>query len=349
MLAWPAVALLPVSNLIPIWSLMAERYLYLPAVGVFVAASVLLCGWGREVPGAPAAAVDGRDLLRRPGWRWARAAVAAVVLLACALATAARVPVWGDELRFWDDVAAKSPTRIKAHNNRGDVLLRRGRVDEAGIAFLRALELNPRGPMAHFNLGRVAEARGDFALAEDRYRQALALNPDLLDAWKGVGDLRLRAGDATQAERAYREFLSRHEDARVRFNLAVALFNRDALQEAAAEARQVAQQEPRLPEPLLLQGHVARRLGHDREAEEHYRKVLTLGPSVEAHYNLATMSEKYGRRDEAIVHLEAAAGQVPGERRLWEALARLYAEAGRPDEARRATGRARALAAQGAR
>lgn len=346
LLAWPMVALLPVSNLIPIWSLMAERYLYLPSVGVFAAVAVVLCGWERVAPGSATAGPPeaGRQADAGCRWRWIRAAVAAACLLACAVATAARVPVWGDELRFWDDVAAKSPTRIKAHNNRGDVLLRRGWIDAAEESFSLALRINPRGPMAHFNLGRVAEARGDWALAEERYRRSLTLNPELLDAWKGVGDLRLRAGDAPGAERAYREFLSRHEDPRVRFNLAAALFSRGALQEAAGEARRVAQERPRMPEPVLLQGHVARRLGRDEEAEALYRQVLELGPSVEAHYNLASMSEGRGRPDEAIAHLEAAAAQAPGERGVWEALARLYAGSGRSEEARRAAGRARALA-----
>jgi tetratricopeptide (TPR) repeat protein len=328
-IAWWFAALLPVSNLIPIWSLMAERFLYLPSLGLFVAGATLLLDGGRWLP--------------------ARRAAALACLAALGAATVARVPVWSDELRFWDDVIAKSPAKIKAHNNRGEVLLRLGRLPEAEASFRNALSLNPRGPMANYNLARLAEMRGRLAEAEELCRRALEVNPGLVDAWKTLGDVRLKSGSFGEAEAAYREFLARREDPRVRYNRAVALYNQGALEEAGAEAGRAAALEPRLEEPERLLGLVAQKLGRDSEAETHYRRALALAPSAEAHYNLAVVQQRQGRLDQAIASFEAAARLAPRARPVWEALARAYAEAGRPADAARAGERARALSGPGSR
>ncbi|MDE2490206.1 MAG: hypothetical protein KGM24_05125, partial [Elusimicrobia bacterium] len=45
-LGWAAITLLPVSNLIAIYNLQADRYLYAPSAGVCLAAGALLWAWG---------------------------------------------------------------------------------------------------------------------------------------------------------------------------------------------------------------------------------------------------------------------------------------------------------------
>jgi hypothetical protein len=67
-LAWCAVALLPVSNIIPVFIMLAERTLFLPSIGFLVAAAAL-----------------GQWAVARTAWRWRRVALAAACSLLCVL------------------------------------------------------------------------------------------------------------------------------------------------------------------------------------------------------------------------------------------------------------------------
>jgi tetratricopeptide (TPR) repeat protein len=93
------VALSPTSNLLfPIGSIMAERFLYLPSVGVLIcAACVFEAAWGV------------------PRYRRAAACAAAVLLLGAGARTWARNLDWTDEQRFWRSAAETAPGSFKPH------------------------------------------------------------------------------------------------------------------------------------------------------------------------------------------------------------------------------------------
>jgi tetratricopeptide (TPR) repeat protein len=84
-----------------------------------------------------------------------RAAAAAALLAALAGATAHRNLVYRDEVRFWEDVAAKAPHNVRAFNNLGFALAHAGRGAEAEAAFRRALALDPGDYRARTNLARL--------------------------------------------------------------------------------------------------------------------------------------------------------------------------------------------------
>lgn len=91
------VALLPTANLLlPIGSIMAERFLYLPSIGFVTVASIGLC-W-----------VLGRS-------RGALGVVSAALLVALGWRTHARNADWRDELTLWRSAVATTPHSFKAH------------------------------------------------------------------------------------------------------------------------------------------------------------------------------------------------------------------------------------------
>ena len=90
-----------------------------------------------------------------------RIALAVVLLLGAAAHLRNRV--WSDELRFWSDVASKSPRHSGARNNLGTALLRAGRVEDAVSAYRLALELDPTDAEVHNNLGSAQLALGALA------------------------------------------------------------------------------------------------------------------------------------------------------------------------------------------
>lgn len=147
---WFAICFAPVSNIIPINTYMADRYMYLPAIGWFVALGLGLRaahGW----------------LVRR-GLRQATPgvlAVCAVLVLGYAAAAWDRTEVWRDEVTFWEDTVRKSPSQYKPRLNLGTAYERRGRLEEAEASYRAALAIWPQGDAAIRNL-RMIEARRRF-------------------------------------------------------------------------------------------------------------------------------------------------------------------------------------------
>ena len=110
-LAFFFVALFPTSNLaIPIGSIMAERFVYLPSIGLAGCVVAAYHAFGRQ--GSP------RPVLAA---RAARVA-AGLLCLACAVRTYARNFDWLDERSLWTSAVNVCPGSAKAHYNLGNAL-----------------------------------------------------------------------------------------------------------------------------------------------------------------------------------------------------------------------------------
>jgi len=128
---WFWIWFLPVSNLIPIPVYYADRYMYLPAISLFVLAGVFLVGLISAFKNS-GAYVKG-----------AAYAVAVAVVLFYSAVSYNRLDVWKNDLVFWEDTAAKSPGQFKARLNLGYAYEMAGRYDEAEREYLAAVAIYP--------------------------------------------------------------------------------------------------------------------------------------------------------------------------------------------------------------
>lgn len=231
-LSWLALAWLPASNLIPIRGfVVAERYLYLPSVGLSLAlagAAVAVVGVGRR-------------------WRAAGVAAAALLVTLGSLA-AAQAGLWRDPRTFYEGLVRRNPDSVLAHNNLGSVYLGLGEEARAEVEFQEALRLQPGHPGALNNLGLLAQRRGDLAEARRLYREALAARPSQADAWNNLGTLYEAEGDVVRATAAYGEAV-RLDPATPRFlaNLAGVLAAQGRRDEAAGLLEQAIKLDPTVP------------------------------------------------------------------------------------------------------
>lgn len=151
--AWFAVAVAPVSNLlVPIAQWLAERFLYLPSVGLSLAVAG---GWH-------VAAVR----LRSPGARRAAGALAVAALALLAARTWTRNATWRDTDTVARTLIEEHPEAFRAQWLLGMALLEAGRAEEGLAALTRARDLNPNAIELHLELagwwlrlGRAEEAR----------------------------------------------------------------------------------------------------------------------------------------------------------------------------------------------
>jgi protein O-mannosyl-transferase len=332
-LAFFFVAISPTSNLIVfIGSIMAERFLYLPSVGLAgctVAAIYML-------------------VQRNPARRLATARVAWAALVAACLALASRTYVrnfdWRDELSLWTSAVNVSPGSAKAHYNLGKALESLpGRLPEAIAEYRVSLQIDPDHADVHNNLadallavpGRLPEA-----IAE--YQVALRMEPDRVEPHNNLANALAKIpGRLPEAIAEYRTALRiRPDGAEVHYNLANALLRLPGgLTEAIDEYRAALRIDPAHADAHTNLGNALARLP-DRlpEAIAEYRTALRIAPdSVGAHIALgnalstspAGLSEAIAeyqgalriRPDDAEAHydLGTALARIPG--RLPEAIA----------------------------
>ncbi|MEA3189371.1 MAG: hypothetical protein QOD99_3201 [Chthoniobacter sp.] len=150
------LALLPVSNLIPIYRPMADRFLYLPMIALVL----MLCA-----------------LLARVRWTRRLAVVSAIFALGIETAFGAitfqRESVWANSLALWSDTAQKNPTSYSGAENLGFALLTAGQPTEAIASFTRARRLLPKEADPLAGMALAAEALGRVADADACFKQAV--------------------------------------------------------------------------------------------------------------------------------------------------------------------------------
>lgn len=196
-LAWFAVALGPVSNLIPVPIPAAERFLYLPLVGIALAAAVAVAELAVRLPRAA-----GRAALA--------AGLGALVLLGAL--TDRRHAAWRDDETLWVETTARNPRSCGAQSAVGGNLLSRG-IDENAPELLRqsiarqelALRLCAgesdlnRLSITYTRLGAAHAMLHEIAPAQAALERAMQLWPRYALPVVWLGYVRYLAGDAAGA------------------------------------------------------------------------------------------------------------------------------------------------------
>jgi len=215
-------ALLPVSQIVSLVTLINDRYLYFPMLGA--AACYGLLAFPRDLTAL--------DLRMR-----VVAAALCLIVLPLPYLSWQRTSVWSNDLSLWKDVTTKTPTSPLAWNGLGMAYIDAGRPIEAADALLKALSIDPDYELALNNLGalynstgKIAEARPfllkavelfpykmnallnlginyylshEFEKAEQTFQKALALNPQSPQALSGLGDVYSKMNKLDMAKRYY--------------------------------------------------------------------------------------------------------------------------------------------------
>ncbi len=186
--AWYALALLPAIGLVQVGEqARADRYAYLPLVGVYVAV----------VWSVRAATARSRALSR------AAALVGFVALALFARATILQARVWSDSTALFEHALAVTENNYVALNQLAHLDLERGDTDAAERRLLASIRMHPDAK-AFTNLARVYSARTDWVAAESALRRSLALGPRGPEAHNNLGIVLARTGRPEEAARSFR-------------------------------------------------------------------------------------------------------------------------------------------------
>jgi tetratricopeptide (TPR) repeat protein len=297
------VALLPTSNLIIIiGSIMAERFLYLPSVGLagcVVAASQVL---------------GQRSSLK---WRYGPQAAWIAMGLVCLVfagRTYARNFDWQDERSLWSSTVNVCPFSARPHYNLGTVLAQiPGQLPNAIAEFEAALRIRPDYAEAHYNLGNaLALLPGRMPEAIAEYEAALRSAPNLIEAHYSLGNaLSHTPGRLPDAITEYQAALRIQPDyVYAHNNLGTALARTPGrLPDAIAEFEAALHIRPDYADAHNNLGNaLAETPGRLQDAIAEYKAALRIDPNhLRSHINLGdALAQVPGRLPEAIAEYGAA-------------------------------------------
>lgn len=317
---WYLGTLVPVIGLVQVGDqALADRYTYVPLIGVFIAAS-----WGAH------------ELLERlPRWRVVGIAVAAGILLALAWGTRWQLSHWRNSETLFSRALAVTRNNYIAHNNLGNVLDLSGRHDLAKAHYLETLRIRPDFAGTHYNLANVLFREGNLNDAVKHYAAAVELRPNYADAHFNLGVA------LTTLDRLDEALLHVEAALRLRPDFAEAhhqrglLLSRRGNAAAALESYEAALKlRPAYVEARVNLGSALEQQGRGDAAAEQYQAALEIKPDLaRAHSNLAILYARSGRPDLALPHFQAVVRLEPQNADAHYNVANVLTELGQLPEA----------------
>ncbi len=229
---WFLGTLIPMIGLIQVGKqAMADRYAYLPFIGLFIMLCWTVGEWAEQ---------------RHISNAWI-AGPSLTALLALTLVAHRQIDYWKDNVTLWSRTLQVTSGNYEAEEDLGEALQSRGEQQKAMTHFYKAVAIRPSFAISHMNIGfyqqqhgqlreaieqyqilisatqslpqqnsRIRSAAfanmghayldlGDLAQAQESLQAAVALNPQNLAVWLDLGLARQKSGNTAGAVQAYSE------------------------------------------------------------------------------------------------------------------------------------------------
>jgi Flp pilus assembly protein TadD len=227
---WYCVTLVPVIGLVQAGEqAMADRYTYIPSVGVLIMAI-----WGAY------------ELSR--SWRYqvmALSVAGGAAIILCFGLTRRQLGHWQDSESLYRHAIEVTENNYLAHNNLGIVLMEKGQTDEAISQYREAIQLEPGFVYAHNNLGRALDQKGQTDEAISQFQEAIRLAPDDADAHNKLGVALNEEGRNDEAISQFQEAIRlAPDDADAHNNLGVAIIEKGKIDEAISQFQEALRLKP---------------------------------------------------------------------------------------------------------
>ncbi|HRT21609.1 MAG TPA: tetratricopeptide repeat protein [Candidatus Hydrogenedentes bacterium] len=317
---WYLGMLVPVIGLVQIGrQAMADRYTYLPLIGLFIMAT-----WGvgevwraRRLPPA---------ILR----------IAVFVLLAAlSVRTVEQIGVWEDSETLFRHALAVTRNNEEALYSLGCAYLDAERYEDAARQFEAALRIEPNHVECITNLGIVMDKLGHSSTAIDLFHRSLRIRPDHHNTLMNLGVCLLNAGKKAEAAPYLEKAVTlRPDDPDARNNYGMLLLQLGHVEEGISHVRYFLALNPDRLDIRRLLGKACMRSGHFQEAVEQFAAIAAALPNnADAAANLGLALASANRFQEAAEALRSACALSPDDMDLRFNYANALLRAGQRNEA----------------
>lgn len=297
-LAWLLITLLPFCGIVPNYQGMAERYLYLPSIGVAFLL-VTLSSWLKRSPRSWYVSVVAvwmfwgawRLNARVIDWRneialdlaSLRATPRSPILLYNLGVAKAQAGDAQGAIDYYRKAIAANPKYGSALLNLASLLRAQGKLTEALAICQRAAKADPMNRGIWMNLGNIYGQLGSIEQAKNCYERAVALDPRNAEAVINLGTAYQRLGNLDAARQQYEFAISLNPSQAAAYcDLGALLFQQGDTERAVHVLNKAIEIDPSYPTAYFDLGVLYQQRQMYVLAREMYGKVLELDPHHQA-------------------------------------------------------------------
>jgi tetratricopeptide (TPR) repeat protein len=251
------ITLMPMLNLTFLNAVMAEHWLYLPAVGLY---SLAAFGAVRS----------------RPPMKKFIMIIAVLFLGFCVIRTTLRNIEWGNEIQFYKDMLRHSPYSARGHVNMGGIYIAKNNLKLAREELETASRLNPLDPFSYHMLGIVDYEEGKKKDAMKHWKQALDIAP-FHRATIFAANICLYS-DNKRFRRLLRTVREHPKCVMANYRLSKIYIENGLYMEALDRLESLLKTDPEYTDALFNRAWIYSRIGMWRKAIKEYESLLTLTP-----------------------------------------------------------------------
>jgi tetratricopeptide (TPR) repeat protein len=254
--------LLPVGN-----AIMADRYSYIPSIGIFYLAG------------------EGFNKLWRKKLKLAAIILLSAITVLFSVKTYARCGIWKNDMTLWNDVISQYQIIERAYNNRGVIFKEEKRNDEALNDFNKAIELKPDLTEAYYNRGNLFanENRDDEALND--FNKAIELKPGYADAHNNRGLIFMNKKRDDEALNDFNKAIEMKPNyAEAYYNRGILLMDEKRIDEAINDFNKTIELEPDNAEAYINRGNLFMNEKRNADALNDFNKAIELKPDFAGAY-----------------------------------------------------------------
>src|SRR6266478_8704628 len=263
---WFLGTLVPVIGIVQVGGqIMADRYFYIPSIGLFIALAFGLADIAKSWRVAPALS----------------AGIAGGILLIFAILTNAQIQRWRDSFTLFEHTLAVTPPNLRIEHNLGVALAVSDRYDEAAAHFEKALQIDPNFYDGLVVMGVTRAHQGRLPEAIEYFQAAIRSQPDAPKAHVQLAHaLWTQKRDQAALEEMRRASQFEPKDAQIRADLGLALQLAGRTPEAIEELHEALRLNPNNAETHNNLGLALVASGKPRESIPEFEVALRLKPEL---------------------------------------------------------------------
>ncbi|MCD4682766.1 MAG: tetratricopeptide repeat protein [Bacteroidales bacterium] len=283
--------------------IMADRYGYIPSIGLF-----LIMAYGLE------------NLFRK-NTSIKRIGQGLLILytIFIALQTFNRVSVWKDDVSFYSDIISKYPKAEVAYTNRGAIRKESRELQSALADFNKAIQLGKKDFKAYSNRGAVYTDLGEYQMALNDYQKAISLKPNHPQVLADYGYAQLNTGDIKGAISTFDKTIRiKNYNPEVYNNRGTAKFKMGDLRGAIRDYEAASTQNPDYLNAHYNRGLARINLGEYQKSISDFLLTLKIEPGyAEAYSNMGVAWSQLGDMQKAFESYDKAIQIRPGYFEAW--------------------------------
>jgi protein O-mannosyl-transferase len=263
---WFLGTLVPVIGIVQVGGqIMADRYFYIPSIGLFIALVFALADIAKSCRVAPALS----------------AGIAGGILLILATLTNAQIQRWRDSFTLFEHTLAVTPPNLRIEHNLGVALGASDRYDQAAAHFAKALQINPNFYDGLVAMGVTRAHQGRLPEAIEHFRAAIHSQPDAPKAHVQLAHaLWNQNQDQAALEEMRRASQLAPKDADIQADLGLALGLAGRIPEAIEQLHEALRLNPDSAEAHNNLGLALLTSGKPRESIPEFEAALRLKPEL---------------------------------------------------------------------